>query len=437
MGRTMKTYSLLLMCGILLTVGAACNLSTSAGKSIELTDTSQDLIPTATSVVTSQPTQEQALQEEPTKIPTAIPVINNPQIPPTAVLPDVLLPVVDPPGPPFAGECVARPSQAGTLVNMRRGADLGYEVFAQLKTYVQVIGVVNGWYFVPFDGGVEAYVSSTVTKLEGDCAFLFPTPIPDRDPNKCYLDIPLVAGIEVNYYSEPQPSGSQAQGKMATVRLEIEFEKANWYKVTNYQGLTGWIPSQMGSINGSCNNITKLGYDTPICLIVAFHNGNAYNTPFTGNNADRFATVAAGEALGAVAKTMSSWYGFDPGIAQAGNDGLDRLRWVYPNETHVFHTIGDCNSIPVVYDEDADWDYAISTAGDVPTEGCYIRSTAPAYTNFIYTGLENPEVMGVLNTYAPFVSFGDMGHVIQVVDGITGWVNRDRVEFVGDSCPTT
>lgn len=433
----MKTYSLVLMSSVLLIVGAACNLSTSAGKSIELTDTSQDLIPTATTLVTSQPTQEQVQQEEPTKIPTAIPVINNPQIPPTAVLPVVILPLLDTPGIPPSTECSVTPSQSGTLVNVRRGADLGYEAFFQLKTYATVIANVNGWYQIPLDGGFSGYVSSTVTKLQGDCAFLFPTPIPDHDANKCYFDIPLVAGIEVNYFNEPQPHGSQAQGKMATVRLEIEFEKAGWYKVTNYQGLTGWIPSQMGSINGSCNNITKLGYDTPICLIVAFHSGNAYNTPFTGNNSDRFGSVAAGEALGAVAKTISNWYGFDPGIAQAGNEGLDRLRWVYPNHTHVFHAIGDCNSIPVVYDEDADWNYAISTAGDVPADGCYIRSTAPAYTNFIYTGLENPEVMGVLNTYAPFVSFGDMGHVIQVADGITGWVNRNRVEFVGDSCPVT
>ncbi|PJF20492.1 MAG: hypothetical protein CUN56_15905, partial [Phototrophicales bacterium] len=83
-----------------------------------------------------------------------------------------VLPVVDPPGPPLPGECVARPSQAGAIVNMRSGPDLGYTVIAHLKTYAEVIGIVNDWYFVPFDGGVEAYVSSSVTKLEGDCARL-------------------------------------------------------------------------------------------------------------------------------------------------------------------------------------------------------------------------------------------------------------------------
>lgn len=424
----MKRYSLLLMVVVLAGVSVACNLSTSAKAAIELTEVSPEAVPSAT------PTQSVNPTNIPTLVATSSPIPNSGgQLPPTAVLPDVVLPVVDPPGPPLPGECVARPSQPGTIVNMRRGADLEYEVIAHLKTYVEVIAVVNNWYFVPFDGGVEAFVSSTVTKLEGDCARLFPTPIPDRDPNECYFDIPMMVGIEVYYFSEPQPYGSQAQGKLATVRLEIEFEKAGWYKVTNYQGLSGWVPKDMGSINGACNNITKLGYDTPICLIVAYYEGSAYYTPFTAK--DRFGTVAAGDALGAVAKTTGGWYGFDPGIAQAPNEGLDRLRWVYPNHTNVFHAVGDCNVIPTVYDKDADWDYAISTPGDVPIEGCYVQSIAPVYTNYIYSGIESPDVIGVLNTYAPFVALGDNGHVIEVADGVTGWVVRDRNKLVGDACP--
>ena len=431
MGRTMKIYLFWLMCGVIVIVGAACNLSTSAGNSLELPEVTEESIVTATEFPTQQTIPTETSQPQPTF--TLVPTATIEQIPPTAILPEVILPVVDPPGPPLPGECVARPSQAGTIVNMRRGADLDYEVIAQLKTYVEVSAIVNGWYFVPFDGGVAAYVSSTVTKLEGDCGFLFPTPIPDRDPNKCYFDIPMLAGLEVYYFNDPQPHGSQAQGKMVTVRLEIEFEKAGWYKVTNYEGKTGWIPKNMGSIQGSCDNISVLGYDTPICLIVAYYDGNAYYSPFTGE--DRFGTVAAGDALGAVAKTDSGWYGFDPGIAQAPNQGLDRLRWVYPNHTNVFQTVGDCHAIPTVYDEDSDWDYAISTTGDVPTEGCYVLSIAPVYTNYIFIGLENPEVIGVLNTYAPFVSFGDLGHVIQVTDGLVGWVSRNKVQFIGDSCP--
>ena len=427
----MKTYLLLLMCGFMLITTVACNLSTSAGTSIELTEVAQDLTPTTT------PTQPIVPTETSTPQPTVTTIVpNSPtQIPPTAVLPPVTLPLLDAPGIPLSTECSVTPSQPGTLVNVRRGAELGYEAFFQLKTYATVTAFVNGWYQIPLDGGLSGFVSDTVTKLYGDCAFLFPTPIPDRDPTVCYLDIPMMLGDEIPYFNEPQPQGSQKQGDMASFRLAIQAEKAGWYDVINYQNDRGWVPASMGSTSGACENITKYGYDTPICLIVAHYDGNAYYTPFTGT--DRFGTVPAGIALGATAKTSSGWYGFDPGIAQAPKEGLDRLRWVYPNHTNVFNTVGNCDAIPVVYDNDADWDYAISNEGEPPTDVCYLQSIAPAYTNFIFTGIETPEVIGVLNTYARFVSFGDLGHVIQVADDVVGWVSRDKVQFVGEGCPVT
>jgi len=44
--------------------------------------------------------------------------------------------------------------------------------------------------------------------------------------------------------------------------------------------------------------------------------------------ADMFGTLSSGETVQATAKTADGFYGFDPGVAQAGNVGPFRLRWV-------------------------------------------------------------------------------------------------------------
>jgi len=52
----------------------------------------------------------------------------------------------------------------------------------------------------------------------------------------------------------------------------------------------------------------------------------AYRLP--DNASDEFGVIAAGEQLEALARTSDGWVGFDPGVAQAGNIGLARHRWV-------------------------------------------------------------------------------------------------------------
>lgn len=44
-----------------------------------------------------------------------------------------------------------------------------------------------------------------------------------------------------------------------------------------------------------------------------------------------FGTISAGETHEALARTADGWIGFDPGVAQAGNVGLARHRWVQAN----------------------------------------------------------------------------------------------------------
>ena len=60
------------------------------------------------------------------------------------------------------------------------------------------------------------------------------------------------------------------------------------------------------------------------CVVTAVEAVTAYMRP----DGEVFATLEAGMSVEAVTRTLDGWYGFDPGIAQAPNQGLDRLRWL-------------------------------------------------------------------------------------------------------------
>jgi hypothetical protein len=60
--------------------------------------------------------------------------------------------------------------------------------------------------------------------------------------------------------------------------------------------------------------------------------------------ADPFGTLGASQAIQATVKTADGFFGFDPGVAQAGNSGLFRMRWVL--KTHDVTTSPGCASLP-------------------------------------------------------------------------------------------
>ena len=62
--------------------------------------------------------------------------------------------------------------------------------------------------------------------------------------------------------------------------------------------------------------------------------------------ADEFGTLGPGETVQATARTADGFYGFDPGVAQAGNVGLFRLRWAL--KIHDLSLGAGCTSLPLV-----------------------------------------------------------------------------------------
>lgn len=62
--------------------------------------------------------------------------------------------------------------------------------------------------------------------------------------------------------------------------------------------------------------------------------------------ADVFGTFAAGyPAVSITGRTTDGWLGFEPGVAQAANIGVFRLRWMPPGSPITLS--GDCASVPI------------------------------------------------------------------------------------------
>lgn len=77
-------------------------------------------------------------------------------------------------------------------------------------------------------------------------------------------------------------------------------------------------------------NSTKHDSSGP-CMLTAINSLAAYRLP--DDDSDKFGVVDPGDTVEALARTVEGWVGFDPGVAQAGNKGLARHRWVLLNAT--------------------------------------------------------------------------------------------------------
>jgi hypothetical protein len=65
------------------------------------------------------------------------------------------------------------------------------------------------------------------------------------------------------------------------------------------------------------------------CEFTANEALTAFRTPDSTSSV--FGTISTGDTFEVMARTADGWVGFDPGVAQAGNVGLARNRWVQLN----------------------------------------------------------------------------------------------------------
>lgn len=76
-----------------------------------------------------------------------------------------------------------------------------------------------------------------------------------------------------------------------------------------------------------------------------------------GFDADSFGVLPAGESVVVEARTCRGWLGFDPGVAQGGNIGTLRLRWMNAAEAGVSDSV--LEAVPVTWSPGARTTYAM------------------------------------------------------------------------------
>lgn len=170
---------------------------------------------------------------------------------------------------------------------------------------------------------------------------------------------------------------------------------------------------------------TPAATETAACTLVANSDVTLYSRPDTASAV--FGTLASGEQATMMGQTADGWLGFDPGVAQAANVGIFRLRWVAPG-SDVTQT-GSCDALaeypaisPTACYEMAMADATIYTQ---PDETAASITTLPAGEYTAVTGKTDQDWYQI--------DLGD-GTLAASFSGQTGWLAPADGNFNGQSC---
>lgn len=91
-------------------------------------------------------------------------------------------------------------------------------------------------------------------------------------------------------------------------------------------------------------------------LITALDSLSVFSRPDPGM--PEWGVLSPGDSIAPSARTSDGWIGFEPGVAQAGNSGSFRYRWVAPGGPYAVR--GDPGSLEVVWGPAAGFSYAMT-----------------------------------------------------------------------------
>lgn len=169
---------------------------------------------------------------------------------------------------------------------------------------------------------------------------------------------------------------------------------------------------------------TSSATNTPsiACQLSALVNSPIYQRPSAA--ADIFGTLSSGERVQPAVKTADGFYGFDPAVAQAGNVGVFRYRWIL--KTYQISTQGDCANLPVVLGPIANLCYAM-VMGDAQV---YESSDA---TSTVIATLHTGDYASVISS-SPEGAQVDL-NVSSINMDTTGWIKLENIGYNGNCEP--
>jgi hypothetical protein len=157
-------------------------------------------------------------------------------------------------------------------------------------------------------------------------------------------------------------------------------------------------PTDLPSGSGACTPTATSAFDV-------------YTRPSL--TADVFGTIGPGfPPISIGGRTADGWLGFDPGVAQAANIGVFRLRWIPPGAPMTL--AGDCASVPV-----EPWVPAPGVCYQMSMGPLEVHAAADSASAVVHTLMveEFVAVQGQTGTGWLFVD-GDDGNV----PGVAGWI---------------
>jgi hypothetical protein len=154
------------------------------------------------------------------------------------------------------------------------------------------------------------------------------------------------------------------------------------------------------------------------CQLTAIVDSIIYQRPSAA--ADVFGTLTTGESVQPTVRTSDGFFGFEPGVAQAGNVGVFRNRWILKN--YQISAEGDCSNLPVVIGPIANLCYAM------------VMLDAPVYTSNdstsdVLTTLKSGDYAMVLESSADWVKV-DL-NVSNLNISAVGWINLENIGYNG------
>jgi hypothetical protein len=219
----------------------------------------------------------------------------------------------------------------------------------------------DGW--IGFEPGVAQAANTGIFRLRwvqdsanislsGACAGL---PIVEGPPAGICFTMPMG---DTPVYEEADPTSS-----LVTTLTVEEFAAVtgrtldNWYRVDLVIGNTssnraGWMEGAAINLNGPCDDLPVINIppgqiltpSTSSCTLTANADITVTNRPYPIS--DTFGTLGSGMSVQAGARTPGGWIGFEPGVAQAANVDVFRLRWIDPDAP--FSLAGNCGDLPIM-----------------------------------------------------------------------------------------
>jgi hypothetical protein len=262
-------------------------------------------------------------------------------------------------------------SPTGDVVNLRGGPGTNFAVAGVLPpgNWLQAaaLDATSGWYQVRLAGTVVdgAWVAVSVVALQQPCACapggacLTATTTPPPPPGQCVLS---VAAGSVSVPVFPQPTtGAGVVGQLnadGTFTQVAGRTNDGWFAIP-FPGAVGvglfayrWVRADAPSltVSGPCAGLPVFNYQFPAppgnCAAGALPGETVpiFNQP--SESFGIWGSLTAGSTVQIIGPAAGGWFGVDPGVAQGGNVGIWRLRWVRTDAPLTF--IGNCDNLPVI-----------------------------------------------------------------------------------------